>query len=127
MLFSEDSFFFIDISAIGLTPYHGETSKRVIYLSFLGVSPLHRNLGLGKKLLEAAISCARKNQYDSIRLTTLPGVLNSVCNSYLSFVLPNRIANIYDFCYKLIFIIRPIIYMKNMALLRYRGKLLKFI
>jgi ribosomal protein S18 acetylase RimI-like enzyme len=68
------------IGAIGLTPYQDSTS--IIYLSFLGVSPLHRNLGLGKKLLDIIIPFSRSKNYQFIRLTTLPGVFNSACHLY---------------------------------------------
>lgn len=86
---------YLHISAIGLTP-HAES--HVIYLSFVGVSESCRNLGFGKLLLERAIALAKEKGFKSmrcygaassperseftVRLTTLPGILESACHLY---------------------------------------------
>ncbi len=51
----------------------------------MGVSTSCRGQGLGKKLLIEAVEEAKKRKYRSIRLVTLPGVLNAACHLYKKF------------------------------------------
>ena len=55
-----------------------ETTKKLFSLQFLFVNPKYRNMGVGTRLLEAAIAFAKKKKASKISLAVYPSKINTI-------------------------------------------------